>query len=250
MIKSEMIVQSVHWLEKSRKVIIWMLIIIVLAASLVYIKANLLIDILVRPLNGLPLHFMTPSEGLMAKLKISFLGGLVIAAPFIAFLIVRLVGPLLTKKVRRLLIFLVIPLAFLLFLGGMYFGYTLVIPTTIKFLIESGKGFMIPLLSASKYFSFIISLLFCIGLIFGLPLVLVAISRVGIITSKMLKKKRKITIMLAVIVTAIVTPTADAFTLIIVTLPVLVLYEISIWTIFLFEKNDIRKERKELKNQM
>lgn len=245
MIKSERIIQAAHWLDRFRKIILWIILIIIAAASLVYLEANLLIDILTKPLNGIQLHFMTPSEGLMARLKISFLGGLVIASPVIIFLIIRFTGPILTKKIKRLLIFLILPLSFVLFLGGLYFGYTLVLPTTIEFLIESGEGFMQPTLSANEYFSFIVSLLFCIGIIFELPLVLIALSRIGIITSKMLKKKRKITIFVAVIITALITPTSDAFTLIIVTLPILVLYEISIWSIFLLEKKDKRKKSKE-----
>ena len=246
MINSELIVKGVHLLERSRKIILWIIIIIIAAASLVYFQANLLINILAKPLNGMQLHFMTPSEGLMAKLKISFLGGLVIASPVIIFLIIRSTGPILTKKIKRLLIFLIIPLSFFLFIGGMYFGYTLVLPTTIKFLIDSGEGFMLPILSANAYFSFIGSLLFCIGVIFELPLILIALSRIGIITSKMLKKARKMTILLSFVITAIITPTSDVFTLTIVTLPILVLYEISILSIFLLEKKDKRKKRKEL----
>ena len=245
MIKSEVIVQAATWLEKFRKIIVWIILIVIVAASLVYLKANLLINILIKPLNGIQLHFMTPSEGLMAKLKISCLGGLVIASPVIIFLIIRLTGPILTKKVKRLLIFLVIPLSFVLLLGGMCFGYTLVIPSTIKFLIDSGGGFMQPTLSADEYFSFIGTLLFCVGLIFELPLILIALSRIGIITSTMLKKKRKIAVLLSFISIALIAPTLDAFTFILVTFPILVLYEISIWSIFLLEKNDKRKKSKE-----
>ena len=246
MIKSELIVQAAHWIERFRKIIIWIILIIIAAASLVYIEANLLINILTKPLDGIQLHFMTPSEGLMAKLKISFLGGLVIASPVIIFLIIRLTGPMLTKKTKLLLIFLIIPLSFILLVGGMSFGYILVIPSTIKFLIDCGAGFMQPTLSANEYFSFVGTLLFCVGLIFELPLILIALSRIGIITSKMLKKKRKIAILLSFIGIALIAPTLDAFTFILVTLPIIVLYEISIWSIFLLEKKDEQKKKKEL----
>ena len=247
MIKSEGIVQAVHWLERFRKIILWVILIIIAATSLVYIESNLLINILAKPLNGVQLNFMTPAEGLMAKLKISLLGGLVIASPLVIFLIIQATGSILTKKIKRLLIFLILPLSFLLFVFGLGFGYTLVLPTTIKFLMDTSNGFMIPVLSANQYFSFIGSLLFCIGAIFELPLILIALSRIGIINSKMLKKARKMTILFSVIGAAIVTPSPDAFTLIIVTLPILVLYEVSIWTIFLLEKRDKRKKNKESK---
>ena len=245
MIKSEGIVKAVHWLERFRKIILWIVLVIIAASSLVYIQADLLINILAEPLNGVQLHFMTPAEGLMAKLKVSVLGGLIVASPIIIFLIIQATGSVLTKKIKRLLIFLILPLSFVLFAFGMVFGYTLVLPTTIKFLMDTSNGFMIPVLSANQYFSFIGSLLFCIGAIFELPLILIALSRIGIINSNMLKKARKMTILFSVIGAAVVTPSPDAFTLIIVTLPILVLYEVSIWTIFLLEKKDKRKKNKE-----
>ena len=250
MIKSELIVEAAHWLERFRKTILWIILIIIAAASLVYMKSNFLINILAKPLNGIQLHFMTPSEGLMAKLRVSFLGGMVLATPVIIFLIIGATGPVITKKIKRLLIFVIVPLAFILFLSGMYFGYALVIPTTIKFLMESGDGFMKPILSANEYFAFIGSLLFCVGVIFELPLVLIALSRIGIINSEMLKKKRKMAILVSTVIAAIITPSSDAFTLIIVTLPVIVLYEISIWSIFLLEKKDKRKKSKNLSKQI
>ncbi|MBU3112793.1 twin-arginine translocase subunit TatC [Clostridium lacusfryxellense] len=249
MIKSELIVQAAHWLEKFRKTILWIILIIIAATSLVYLESNLLISVLAKPLNGIQLHFMTPSEGLMAKIRVSVLGGLVIASPVIILLIIQATGPILTKKIKKLLIFVIIPLSFVLFAFGMYFGYTLVLPTTIKFLMDTSDGFMKPILSANEYFSFIGSLLFCIGIIFELPLILIALSRIGIINFKMLKKARKMTILFSFIAAALITPSSDAFTLMIVTLPILALYEISIWSIFLLEKKDKRKKNKEVPKQ-
>ena len=136
MIKSEIIVQAAGWLEKFRKIILWIILIVIAAASLVYFESSMLINILTKPLNVLQLHFMTPSEGLMAKVKVSLLAGLVLASPVVIFLIIRFTGPVLSKKAKILLIFLIIPLSFVLFVSGMTFGYTLVIPSTIKFLID------------------------------------------------------------------------------------------------------------------
>jgi len=246
MIKSELIVQAARWLEKFRKIILWIVLIVIASASLVYIESNLLINILTKPLNGIQLHFMTPSEGLMAKIKVSVLGGLVLALPVITFLTIRFTGPVLTKKTKRLLIFLIIPLSFVLFVSGMTFAYKLVLPSTIKFLIDCGAEFMKPTLSADEYFSFIGTLLLCVGLIFELPLILIALSRIGIITSKMLKGKRKIAVLLSFISVALMAPSLDAFTFILVTSPILLLYEISIWSIVLLEKKDKKKKKKEL----
>jgi len=240
MIKSEVIVEAARWVESMRKVIIWIVLALVVAVSLAYYEADLLISILTKPLNGVQLYFLTPAEGLMAKIRVSFLGGLVLAAPVISWLIVRQTGEKLTKKTKRILNFFIIPFAFVLFVGGMTFGYRLILPSTIKFLMEVGSGFMTPTLSGDEYFSFVGTLLLCIGLIFELPLILIALSRIGLVTSKMLKGKRKMAIMLSLVTIALISPALDAFTYLLVTAPILVLYEISIWTIALLEKRDKR----------
>jgi len=242
-IKSDMIVEAARWVESSRKALVWMVLALVAAVSLVYFKADLLISILVKPLGGVQLYFLTPAEGLMAKIRVSFLGGIVLASPVILWLIVRQTGETFQKKTRRLLIFLIIPFSFVLFVGGMSFGYRLILPSTIKFLMEVGSGFMTPTLSGDEYFSFVGTLLLCIGLIFELPLILSALSRIGIVTSKMLKGKRKVAIMLSLVTIAVISPALDVFTFLLVTMPILVLYEISIWTIVLLENRDKRLGR-------
>ncbi|HEY8910589.1 MAG TPA: twin-arginine translocase subunit TatC [Desulfosporosinus sp.] len=243
MIKSEMIVEAARWVESMRKVIVWIVLAVVAAVSLVYFKADLLISILVKPLHGVQLYFLTPAEGLMAKIRVSFLGGLVLASPVILWLIIRQTGTRLAKKTKRLLIFFIVPFAFVLFVGGMAFGYRLILPSTIKFLMEVGSGFMTPTLSGDEYFSFVGTLLLCIGLIFELPLILIALSRIGIVTSKMLKGKRKLAIMLSLLTIAVISPALDVFTYLLVTMPILVLYEISIWTIAFLERRDARRSR-------
>ena len=240
MIKSELIVEAARWVESMRKVIVWIVLALVVAVSLVYYEADVLIIILTKPLGGVQLYFLTPAEGLMAKIRVSFLGGLVAASPVISWLIVRQTAAKLAKKTKRILNFFIIPFAFVLFVGGMAFGYKLILPSTIEFLIEVGSGFMTPTLSGDDYFSFVGTLLLCIGLIFELPLILIALSRIGLVTSKMLKGKRKLAIMLSLVTIALISPALDVFTYLLVTMPILVLYEISIWTIALLEKRDKR----------
>lgn len=240
MIKSELIVEAARYVQSMRKVLLWMVLALVAAVSIVYFEADLLISILTKPLNGVQLYFLTPAEGLMAKIRVSFLGGIVLASPVILWLIVQQTGAALPKKTKRLLVFFIIPVSFVLFVGGMAFGYRLILPSTIKFLMEVGSGFMTPTLSGYEYFSFVGTLLLCIGLIFELPLILIALSRIGIVTSKMLKGKRKMAIMLSLVIIALISPALDVFTYLLVTAPILVLYEISIWTIALLEKRDKR----------
>lgn len=242
MVKSDQIVQMVRFLEKFRKLIITILLIVIIATTFMYFETDYIINILTKPLNGIKLYFMTPFEGMMTKMKVAFLGGVVVSSPIIAYLLIYMGASKLNKKVRRLLYFVLIPLAIILFIGGILFGYKLLLPSTINFLLNCGNEFMKANLSGSNYFSFIGTLLLTIGLLFELPLVLVALSRIRIINSKMLKRKRKFAIMASLITVAFISPSLDAFTFILVTLPIIALYEISIWCIYILEKGDKRKE--------
>ncbi|GIM28084.1 Sec-independent protein translocase protein TatC [Clostridium polyendosporum] len=237
MIKSEQIVHLAHFLEKFRKAIITMFIIVIIATSFMYFKSDYIISILTKPLGGIKLYFMTPVEGIMAKMKVAFLGGVVLSSPILAYIVISVCGSKITKEARRLLYFIIIPFAVLLFIGGIIFGYKLLLPSTINFLLECGNDFMKANLSGSDYFSFVDTLLLTIGLLFQLPLILIALSSINIVNSKMLMGKRKFAIMISFITVAFICPSLDAFTFILITLPIIALYEISIWCIYVLEKN-------------
>ncbi|AGK96657.1 twin-arginine translocase subunit TatC [Clostridium pasteurianum] len=242
MIKSEQIVGFAKSLEKFRKIIITMLVIVIIAASLMYFEADFIIGILEKPIHGVNLYFMTPAEGMMVKMKIAFLGGIVISFPFMAYLLIYQAGSRLTGKVRRILYFFVTPVAVLLFIGGAFFGYRLLLPSTIEFLLSCGNDFMKANLSGDSYFSFVETILLAVGLIFELPLVLISLSRINVVNSKMLKGKRKIALMVSLVAVAFIAPSLDAMTFILVALPIIGLYEISIWSVYLLEKSDKKKQ--------
>ncbi len=238
MIKSEQIVQIVHALEKIRKVIIAIIVIIAIATGVMYFRADYIISMLVKPLDGNNLYFITPTDGFMAKMKVAFLGGVVVSSPIISYLLVYIGASKINKRIRWLLYFVIIPFAVALFIGGILFGYKLLLPSTIKFLLDCGNEFMQANLSGNDYFSFIGTLLLTIGLLFELPLILIALSRIKMVNSRMLKSKRKFAIMAALITVAFIAPSLDAMTFILVTMPIIALYEISIWCICLLEKKD------------
>lgn len=246
MVKSEHIVKLVHFLEKFRKVIITIFIVVIIAASIMYFEANYIINILTKPLNGISLYFMTPAEGIMAKMKVAFLGGVVVSSPIITYLLISIGASKINKKTKRLLYFVFIPLSIVLFICGILFGYKFLLPSTINFLINCGDDFMKANLSGSNYFSFIGTLLLTIGLLFELPLILIALSRIGMVNYKMLKNKRKFAIIISLITVAFISPSLDAVTFILVTIPIIALYEMSIWCIYMLEKNDKRKKYIEL----
>jgi sec-independent protein translocase protein TatC len=242
MFESEQIVGAFHWLNQYRKRIVIIFLVPVLLAIGVYIKTDLVIQIIAKPLKGLPLHFITPIDGFMAKMKLALYGGAVLSLPFLAYLIISMFARRMTKRTRWLTYLVVVPFATISFIGGLVFGYFLVLPGTMKFLLDCGNEFMEPVIMGSNYFSFIAFLLITIGFVFELPLVLVTLSRVGIVSSRFLRSKRKIAIMVILILLAILTPTPDVLTLSLVSAPMIFLYEISIWWIFFLEKAAGRRE--------
>jgi sec-independent protein translocase protein TatC len=243
MLTSENIVKAVHWLDKYRKKIILLLLLPLITAVGVYYKSNLIIDVLRKPLKGLQIFFLTPIEGIMVKITVALVCSLIITIPIIAYIMVFMFSFKISKKLRNIIRFIIIPFATLSFIGGICFGYRFVLPVTIDFLLNCGNEFMKPTLRGHDCFSFIILLLISIGILFELPLILVALSRIGIINSKKLMNKRKIAIFSIFVIAAVATPTPDVFTLTIVALPMIVLYEISIWCIYIIERGNKKNGR-------
>ena len=198
-----------------------------------------LFQILVRPLisimeHGDTLIFTGLPEAFFTYLKVSFLSGIMLAAPVILYQFWMFVAPGLYQKERRLLL----PIVFLssfFFIGGALFGYFIVFPFGFKFFLGFATENIKPLPSMREYLSFSSKLLLAFGLVFELPLVITFLSKMGLITVDFLKKNRKYAILLFFIVAAILTP-PDVITQIMMALPLMALYEISILGARIFGK--------------
>ncbi|NGM84114.1 preprotein translocase subunit TatC [Paenibacillus sp. 7124] len=238
--ESENIVKAVRWLGKFRARILAGVLFVIVAATAVYAVSDPLLKLLCRPLQDQPLFYMTPVDGVMTKLKVAMFGGIVASFPVLAGLIVSMFAPLLGRGIRLKIYFLAIPLAVVLFAGGIAFAYEFILPNTVDFLIKSGQGVLSPMIAGSAYVSFMAFFLISVALVFELPIVMVTLSRIGLIHSKMLMRKRKFAILGIAIILAILSPTPDAFSLLAESIPVAALYEISIWTIYLLERKGMQ----------
>lgn len=241
-ITSENIVGLVHWLVKFRIRLAAIVLAPLMFAVAIYFFSDQILKLITLPLKGQTLFFMTPVDGVMAKILVALFGGIIIAFPIIAYIVTSFFYLRMNKKTRRGVYFGIIPFAIVSFFGGLLFAYKIILPTTVDFLISCGSEVLKPMISGSDYVSFITFFLLSVGLVFELPLVLVALSRIGLIKSKQLMRKRKMAIVIIFIVLAVLTPSPDAFTLLAASLPVLFLYELSAWWIFILEKIDRKKE--------
>jgi sec-independent protein translocase protein TatC len=190
-----------------------------------------LFQILVRPLmqvmeTGDTLIFTGLPEAFFTYLKVSLLSGLMLASPVIIYEFWMFVTPGLYDKERRILLPIII-LSTFFFVGGALFGYFIVFPWGFKFFLGFATETIRPLPSMKEYLGFSAKLLLAFGFVFELPLVLTFLARIGVVSVEFLKKNRKYALLLFFAGAAILTP-PDVVTQVMMALPLMLLYEISI----------------------
>lgn len=196
---------------------------------------GVLMDPLVQALpEGNHLQATALPETFFTYIKVSLVAGAFLVSPYIFHQFWRFVTPGLYPEERKYLV----PIAFfsaLFFTGGALFGYFVVFPFAFNFFAGFSNNVIILTPKISEYFSFSLKLLFAFGLIFELPLVIFFLARLGIVHSGMLRKFRKYAILCAFIVSAILTP-PDLISQLLMSGPLIILYELSIWVAHFFGK--------------
>jgi sec-independent protein translocase protein TatC len=176
---------------------------------------------------GMQIININMSGQFMTHMYISFIVGVFIAFPFILSQIWRFIRPALHSSEARLSAWAIISSSLLFFIGAL-FSFYMIIPMTINFFSSYQVSDMVTnQISLTSYISTFVSLNFGIGLVFELPVLVYFLTKIGIVTPSFLKKNRKYTLVILLIVAAIITP-PDMFTQIITTIPLMALYELSI----------------------
>ncbi len=174
------------------------------------------------------LVFYGPTEALFASIKVSFLAGIILSLPIIFYHVWKFIAPALLPKEQRWAIPLFLLAAFLFGLG-LVFCNLVILPLVIDFFVSFGMDRDItPALGVGTYIDFNVKFLLIFGCAFELPLVLTLLARAGIVSSATLAHYRKHAIMAALIISAIITPDATLFTMLLMAVPLMVLYEIGI----------------------
>jgi sec-independent protein translocase protein TatC len=199
-----------------------------------YAVFPLLLDLLIAPYCAVSptvaggdcnLVAIRPLEPFSVRIRTSLVVGLFLAGPVIFYQLWRFITPGLTSRERRFTWPFVV-LSQLMFAFGIGFAY-LVIPQALGVLLNLGGPRIEALLSATEYLSFFLAMCLALGLVFELPLVLVSLAMVGVVTSSGLRQARPYAVVGMVTVSAIITPTTDAVTLLLVAGPMWFFYEIS-----------------------
>lgn len=216
----------IEHLKDLRKRLILVSVAFLVAASLSFSYARRIRDVL-RTLGGdIELIYITPSEALMTDVKISLLAGFFLALPFILYQVWIFVAPGLYRREKKYLALVVLS-SLLLFALGSLFAFTVVLPFTMAFF----RGFAGPGLSAlfsyDKYISYIATLTTLFGVVFQLPLIMVFLAYAGIITPDGLRRQRKLAVLVTFVVAAVLTP-PDVVSQIMMAVPIIGLYELSV----------------------
>lgn len=199
----------------------------ILAFSMVsFVIAEPILEILAKPIGGLQnLQSIAVTENITIIMKATFLTGFVFSFPYTLFQVLSFIFPALKSKEKRTLLFF-LPVGTVFFLGGVAFAYFVMLPSAIPFLVGILNVQTLPRLD--DYFSFVLSLIFWLGISFESPLVILLLAKLKIITAKQLLKNWKIAFVVIAILSAVITPTGDPINMALFMAPLIVLYLLSI----------------------
>ena len=215
-------------LQEFRKRLIICLVVVAIAALACYNYVDDIIALLSGPAGQL--YFMNPSEVFFTYMEIALYAGILFTLPVLLYEVWAFVAPALWPEERRAVL-VILPTAVILFYVGLVFAYYLVIPAAVTFFMGFATQTLQPMFSLESYLSFILALTLPFGFIFELPLIVVFLAKIGLVTGDFLKGKRKILIVIAFIFAAVVSPTTDIFTQTMIAVPLIVLYEISLFIV-------------------
>ena len=221
-------------LTELRKRLMWSVAAVLICTAAAFVFHQPILRLLMEPARGftdIPAEgpiYTELTEFIGVAMKVSLLFGFVLALPFVLFQVAMFVAPGLTPVERRYL-FTLLPISLLVFVLGAAFGYRVLFPPAVRFLITFGDDVATPYIRIGNYANLMIALLFWMGIVFETPVVMFFLSKIGLVTSKLLARHRRYAIVVAFVLGAIITPTFDPINQTIVALPIIVLYEVGIW---------------------
>jgi sec-independent protein translocase protein TatC len=216
-------------LTELRRRLVFVTVLFFLSSVLSYPLAQpLLMKVKADLFGGMPLVILDPQEAVMAYVKVSMLLGFALTLPALAYHAWAFVAPGLLADEKRLIAYLLAPSA-ALFLLGAAFGYFIVLPVALGFLIESARPLATPMISLDAAMSFVVFILFALGVVFQIPLVTWALARLRVLSAAQLARYRRHAIVLIFLAAGIITPDPSPVTQTILAVPMVLLYEVGIF---------------------
>jgi sec-independent protein translocase protein TatC len=210
-------------LEELRQRAFWSIASLVLSVTGCLISVKTIVKVLQEPAVGIKFLQFAPGEYFFASLKVATYSGVLISSPFIIYQILLFILPGMTKNERKTILPITLS-SLILFIFGLLFGYSLIAPAALNFFINYGSEVVEPFWSFEQYFEFIIVLLFSTAIAFQLPIVQVMLGLLKVVSGSTMVTVWRYVILGSTIVGAILTPSVDPLTQIIMSSIVLVLY--------------------------
>ncbi|MGQ9465405.1 MAG: twin-arginine translocase subunit TatC [bacterium] len=214
-------------LEELRKRILISFFTVLFFSSICFFFARRILTYIIKWTNIGNAYFFSPTEALMVNIKVALFVGFFISFPLILYQVWAFIGPGLTRREQRVSL----PFMFsgiFLFLVGCIFAVFILIPVGMKFFFSFGSENIMPLMNISKILEFIIWCIIGCGILFQLPLLFFFLIKLGLVQAPTLARHRSEVIIGVLIVAAIITPTGDIFTLLLISIPLVLLIELSI----------------------
>ena len=185
--------------------------------------------------NDFTFVYTSPTEAFTAYIKLALTVGLVAALPIVFYETAAFVNPALKRGERRLMLRL-IPCGLIFFCIGVLFAWFVALPVMWRFFLSFQGSGITALWTIGEVVGFVAGMLLICGLIFELPLLIILAARLGLVTYEKMASGRRMTYFLILLLTAVITPTPDAFTCLVVSVPIMGLFELSLLAVRLQEK--------------
>lgn len=192
---------------------------------------------------NLQLIFLTPSEALLANIRLAFITSATITLPFILYQLLALAMSVAGRAKKTALILTMV--MYILFAMGLSFSYFVVLPFALNFFIGFSGADLVPNFSIARYISFTTSFIFSFGLVFQLPVVFWFLGSIGLVNTTFLRRNRKFALLIIVIFAAILTP-PDIFSQVLMAIPLMLLYELGIFMVYLASRKKDHPEPADL----
>lgn len=228
-------------LDELRKRFIIIAILVMIATVICFSFVDELLEILTGQADNLDLIYTTPAEAFMSQIRLAFIAGVLITLPFSLYQLLAFIMPALRKAEKKTVILLVFFMVLLFFLGVL-FSFFVVFPFALKFFLDFATEGLEPLFTISSYISFVVSFIVGFGVVFQVPLVFWFLGRLSIISSTFLRTNRKYALLVIAILSAVITP-PDIFSMVLMMVPLLFLYEIGVLLVRLTERSRAKMEQ-------
>jgi len=222
LVKDDEMALSEHIEEFSQR-LVFCLLILTLTSLICFVDVREIVKIFQAPALGVKFLQFAPGEYFFASVKIAAFCGILISSPAVLYQLFLYIVPGMTKDERDI----ILPLSFgsgLLFFVGLGFSYFFLVPAALRFFIAYGSEVVEPFWSFDQYFDFVAVLLFATGLAFQVPVVQVVLGVFGIVSGQKMLSAWKYVVVICTIVSAVITPSTDPVTQLLLSAALLGLY--------------------------